>query len=191
MRFLSRIKSKKSDEELMYSLGRGNDSALDELYARYANRLKFYCIKMLSDAHRAEDIVHDIFLTLIEKTELFDTSKRFSTWIFSCAYNACKNEYRRRESKEILHDELEEILVQTPELTFTMDTKLFRTLLERELDELSSEHRTVFILRYMEDFSLKEIADVTGIPEGTVKSRLYYSCKKLSERLYMFSHLLH
>ena len=62
MRFFSKISTKKSDEELLHSLGRGNNSALDELYGRYAKRIVFYCTKMLSDPQRAEDIVHDIFM---------------------------------------------------------------------------------------------------------------------------------
>lgn len=188
MRFFSKISTKKSDEELLHSLGRGNGSALDELYSRYAKRIAFYCTKMLSDPQRAEDIVHDIFLKIIEKPSFVDTQKSFSTWVFSCAYNACKNEYRRRQTKEIPHQDIDEQLIQQTDFIHDADISLFKDLLEQSLDELSSEHRTVFILRYTEDFSLKEIADVTGIPEGTVKSRLYYAIKKLAQQLQIFSH---
>jgi len=187
MRFFSKISTKKSDEELLHSLGRGNSSALDELYGRYAKRIVFYCTKMLSDPQRAEDIVHDIFLKIIEKPSFVDTQKSFSTWVFSCAYNACKNEYRRRQTKEIPHQDIDEQLIQQADFIHDTDISLFKELLEQSLDELSSEHRTVFILRYTEDFSLKEIADVTGIPEGTVKSRLYYAVKKLAHQLQIFS----
>lgn len=188
MRFLSRIKTHKSDEELVQSLGRGNGSALDELYSRYAQRVTFYCTKMLSDRHKAEDIVHDIFLRIIEKENIVDANRRFSTWIFSSAYNACKNEYRRRQTKEIPHEQLDEHIVHLPEFSLALDRQLFKELLEQELDELSSEHRTVFILRFVEDFPIKEIATITEIPEGTVKSRLYYCTKKLAEKLHIFSH---
>lgn len=187
MRFFSKISSKKSDQELLHSLGRGNSSALDELYSRYAKRIVFYCTKMLSDPQRAEDIVHDIFLKIIENPMIVDIQKPFSTWVFSCAYNACKNEYRRRQTKEIPQDELDEQLIQHAHFIHDTDRALFKELLEQSLDELSSEHRTVFILRYTEDFSLKEIAAVTGIPEGTVKSRLYYAVKKLAQQLHIFS----
>jgi RNA polymerase sigma-70 factor (ECF subfamily) len=188
MRFFSKISSKKSDQELLHSLGRGNSSALDELYSRYAKRIVFYCTKMLSDPQKAEDIVHDIFLKIIENPSVVDIQKSFSTWVFSCAYNACKNEYRRRQTKEIPHNELDDQLVQNADFIHDTDIALFKELLEQSLDELSSEHRTVFILRYTEDFSLKEIAHVTGIPEGTVKSRLYYAVKKLAQQLHLFSH---
>jgi RNA polymerase sigma-70 factor (ECF subfamily) len=188
MRFFGKRHTETSDEQLMVSLGRGSHSALDELYARYSRRLWFYCLKMLGDAHRAEDLVQDVFLMLIERPERFDASRRFSTWMFSCAHNACKNEYRRRQTRSESDADFDE----TPDadsapLLDDHDRAEFRRLLDAELDAIGFEHRSVFVMRHAEDMTIKEIADAAGIPEGTVKSRLFNATKRLASRLKMFS----
>lgn len=177
-------------------IGRGDSSALDELYARYAQRLRYYLSKMLGgDVHKAEDFLHDIFLRLIERPHLFDGSRNFSTWIFSCAWNLCKNEYRRKQVRNEVQEQdmgelvLEELIEADNDAPYIeqIDSQLFRRLLNEELEEVSPEQRTIFLLRYTEDFSLQEIADVTDIPLGTVKSRLFYVIRHLAQRLRIFA----
>lgn len=188
MRFFGKNTSTLSDEQIMESIGRGSHSALDELYARYSRRLWFYCLKMLGDSYRAEDVVHDLFMMLIERPERFDCSRKFSTWIFSCAYNSCKNEYRRRQTRNEIDFDTDEIAEAGYALQINeYDKQLFRDILEKELDAFGIEHRSVFLLRHNEEFSIKEIAEAVDIPEGTVKSRLYTVTKRLADRMKMFA----
>ncbi len=88
--------SRISDEHLMISVHHGDVYAFNELYNRYSKRLLYYFYRMLgSSQEKSRDFLQDIFIKIIERPELFDTTRKFSTWIFSVAHNMCKNEYRR------------------------------------------------------------------------------------------------
>ncbi|MHB9142065.1 MAG: RNA polymerase sigma factor, partial [Paludibacter sp.] len=88
----------KTDEELMSLLTKGGQSAFDELYSRYSKPLLNFFFRMLnSDREKAEDLLHDLFLKVIEKPEIFDVNKKFNTWFYTLASNMIKNEYRSRQ----------------------------------------------------------------------------------------------
>jgi len=176
-----------SDEQLMELVGRGETSAFDELYARYSGRLLRYYQRMLGgDGVRAQDLLHDLFLKIVERPELYSPGRRFSTWIFSSAHNACKNEYRSRQRRRPVALEFDDLPADADPLHERIDGANFRTLLLAELEEFEEEHRTTFLLRYQEGFSIREIGEVLGCPEGTVKSRLFYTVRRLAERLRPF-----
>src|SRR3984957_12835960 len=87
-----------ADTELMFHLQRGETLAFDELYKRYSKPLLGYFVRMLNyDKPKAQDALHDLFMKVIEKPHLFDTSKPFRTWIYTIAYNNCKNQYKHTE----------------------------------------------------------------------------------------------
>lgn len=194
MRFIKVSFQKYSDEELMQKAAEGHRRAFEELYERYSAKMLGYFHRMLwKDKELAEDCLHKLFLNIIEKPGLFDASRSFKTWLYSAAHNICKNEYRRMERHKP-DDTLQqqapvgETLPPLQENIF--DNKQFLKALETELEELGENHRETFRLRYFEQLSLKEIAAVMECSEGTVKSRLFYSIKTLSEKLKPFKSLL-
>jgi len=142
------------------------------------------------DRDKAEDFTQDLFTKLIEKPQLFDTTKKFGTWIFSIACNMCKNEYRRLAvRKGTVNDESKALRAKdegSENVVDYMDKKNFDQLLQVELGLLDEKHRSVFILRFQEEMSIKEISEALSISEGTVKSRLFYTLKKLSDKLKVF-----
>lgn len=173
-----------SDEELMSRLISSNDNKyLTELYNRYSTKLLGFLIKMFKgDVDKAQDFLHDIFVKVIDKKHLFNTDKKFYTWIFTIASNMCKTEFRKPYLNTIPTDEFvnDKLHVQQDNL---MDKQLFKALLKEKVHGLEYNHKTVFILRYNEKFTLKEIADITDSSLGTVKSRLFYATKKITEQL--------
>jgi RNA polymerase sigma-70 factor (ECF subfamily) len=189
MRFSRKQKySSQSDEHLMTLVGRGEIPAFDELYGRYGKRLLYYFYKMLAqDEQKAQDFLHDLFLKIVERPELFSPDRRFSTWVFSIAHNMCKNEYRKFQTRSTVALEFDEMPFDSDDLIEAIDRESFGRILSLELDALDEEHRTTFLLRYREQFSIKEIGDLLGCAEGTVKSRLYYTAKKLAVRLKNFN----
>lgn len=170
-----------SDEELMQFIKRGKEAAFDELYARYADKLYGYFYKMLwQDDEKANDFTQEVFLKIIEKPHLFDTSKRFSTWVFTMANNLCKNEYRKNTNRQkayngfsILQDEMTEYNIQQ------LDNELFINKINEAIETLEAHHKSCFLLRYKQELSVKEISKIINCPEGTVKSRLYHATKKI------------
>jgi RNA polymerase sigma-70 factor (ECF subfamily) len=183
-----------SDEKLMGYIQRGDTSAFNELYDRYSRRLLSYFFRELGgDEGKAQDFLQEIFLKIVEKPGLFHTERSFSTWIFTVAYNMCKNEYRRLQVREIVENSphMDEVL-QDCESEYhpsekRVDQKTFERALSTELDKLDDGHRTAFLLRHQQNLSIREIGEILGCSEGTVKSRLFYTTQKLAAKLKAFN----
>jgi RNA polymerase sigma-70 factor (ECF subfamily) len=179
-----------SDEDLMLKVIKGNSQCYVEIYDRYATRLLNYFYKMLwKDREKAEDFLHDLFAKIIAKPDYFDPKRSFKTWIFSVAHNMCKNEYKKQEIRQGGPLELNEnIYAETKEKDVeSYDMQLFLKKLYAELDKLEEVQKSSFILRYMEEKSIKEISEIMQCSEGTVKSRLFYTLKKISPYLQKFN----
>lgn len=173
-----------TDAELMQRIVSGDQLAFSELYGRYKDRMYYYFYRMLGNAtDQANDFLQELFMKLIEKPESYNPGYNFSTWLYSVANNMCKNEYRRRGIRQ----EYQSIEALNPAVDFISETaaepeqvieKIFQTL-----DLLGEEHRSAFLLRYREGFSVKEVAEILDLAEGTVKSRLFYARRMLAEKL--------
>lgn len=155
--------------------------ALVELHTRYRKKLLGYFIKMLNkDVDLAQDFVQELFLKILEKKHLFDPEKKFYSWVFAIASNMCKTAYRHHGKTVQLHPDLPQ---QSALGENELEKKLFLQALEKGIDGLEHYHKTVFVLRYLEHFSLNEIAEITEASLGTVKSRLFYATRKITEHL--------
>lgn len=171
-----------SDEKLMEALQNGLSNAFDEIYKRYHVRLLYYFYRMLSsDKELAEDFLQETFYKILNKPHLYNPKKAFSTWIFSIAHNLCKNEYRSRSVRSIISSE------ENPDL-FESNTNQEEKQIETEkifeaLNDFDENHKSVFLLKYREGFSIEEISQVMDLPKGTVKSRLHYTKLQLKEKL--------
>jgi RNA polymerase sigma-70 factor (ECF subfamily) len=174
----------RTDEELMELVARGSHAALDELYGRYAVRLLAYFERMLDrDGALAQDFLHDLFLKIIERPELFDARRTFRTWLYSSAHNMCKNEYRRRRVRQHEPHDADALASAAAPHDETLDRSRFAAVLDAELALLDAEQRTTFLLRHREELSIREIAAVIDVPEGTVKSRLFTITRRLARAL--------
>ncbi len=178
-----------SDEVLMLHIKKCNNKAFDELYNRYSKiLLNFFYKKLYGDQEKANDLLQDLFLKIIEKPELFDTNKKFSTWIYTVAYNMCKNVYRSNIIKEKNYDiNLLKELPTFDKFNNKYDVDFFIDSLNTELNKISKKHKQTFNLRHKDMLSIKEISIVMNCSEGTVKSRLFYATKELSKKLQIFN----
>jgi RNA polymerase sigma-70 factor, ECF subfamily len=178
----------KSDEELMAMLTKGEQSAFDQLYERYSKPLLNFFFRMLNrDREKAEDMLHDLFLKIIEKPKSFDDTKKFSTWFYTLASNMIKNEYRKLQVRNDFANIVITENYNPVELNGeSIDKDIFANQLATELNKMDVDLKTMFNLRYVEEMSIKEIAEIFNCPEGTVKSRLFYLTKNLSTRLAAF-----
>jgi len=182
-----------TDEELMKALSKGDQRAFDELYKRFYAQLLGYFKNMLwGDREKAEDMVHDIFAKIIKNPDYFDSNRSFRTWLFSVASNMCKNEYKKhavRKNTTIGVEDYRSISSSTNVLSEVQDIQ-FQAAFEDNLAKMDEKHREVFALRHLEGLSMKEIAEVMEINEGTVKSRLFYATKFLAEKLKVYNPVL-
>ena len=184
-----RNKASLSDEVLMKHVSdKDDDRAFDELYHRHARRVMGFLVRQLSDSEKAADLVQDTFMRLWSSRERYLSDKCFSTWLFSIAYNLLKNEYRRsgyssEYAEHVINSTTEE---QDVDLDVRLDDTLFDEALRKELSLLDAESRLLFSLRFEEEMTVPQIAEVMKIPEGTVKSRQHTIIRNLKQKLKIY-----
>lgn len=183
-----------TDESLMIAVTKGDKRAFNELYERYSGPLMGYFIRMLwRDREKGEDFMHDIFAKIIRKPEAFDPKRKFKTWVYSVANNMCKNEYKKQEVRKNTTSGLDNTYYVSDSsanvLNEVQDVQ-FKDELLTCLDNLDAIHKDVFCLRHMDGLSIKEIAEVLEVSDGTVKSRLFYAVKYLAKDLEHFNPLI-
>ena len=187
MRLFKKEYGSLSDEQLVIAMAGGDQRAFDHLYGRYSRPLVSYFMRMMwKDREKAEDFLHDLFTKLIHRPELFDPSRSFKTWVYSVANNMCKNEYKKQEIRKNTSNGLDSSYPVADKNKNTMEeahNALFKEAFNGQMQVLDTKHREVFELRHFDGLSMKEIAEVLGISEGTVKSRLFYATKYLAEGL--------
>lgn len=161
----------------------GEERAFQELVDRYQTRLLNFIYRTIGDRDRAEDLVQEVFIRVYRHIGRFDRSKKFSTWIYTIASNLAKNELRNRSRNPLVlfqairaRFEDEERPLQFEDTQYKPDDlfrkRHLREMVERAVAELPVHHREVFVLRELEGKSYEEIAEITGVNLGTVKSRL-------------------
>jgi RNA polymerase sigma-70 factor (ECF subfamily) len=188
MTLLGKDYERMSDERLMELVVRGDEKAFAAVYDRYSRRLLNYFHRMLwQDRERARDMLQDLFTKLAQRPTRYDPARPFQTWLFSVANNMCKNAYRHQEvvKAATLHLRAESDRIDALDGA-GVDHERFRDRLQEELGRIDPDHKATFVMRYHEEMAIKEIAAVFGCSEGTVKSRLFYTLKKLAERMKEF-----
>lgn len=178
-----------SDEELMLFIKNGKEKAFEALYDRYAKQMHFFFYKMLNkDSDVANDFLQELFIKIVEKGSLFHPERKFKTWMYALASNLVKNEYRRIENSKTdkfsSHESFQ--FAENESITADIDLKIFKESLINYLDSIDENYKLIFILRYEEELSIKEIAEITYLPEGTIKSRLFYLLKKMTTEFKQF-----
>ena len=172
-----------SDENLMALVKSRDQVAFEELYQRYSKPLLNYFYRMLGQREElARDFLQELFTKLVDQPERYKNGCRFSSWFYAIAHNMCKNEYRRMEVRNRNQKLFTETKAES-DPDRILDNKTFHAALEKALDCLSAEQRSVFILRFQEQLTIREIHEILDCSEGTVKSRLFYSVRKLAEEL--------
>lgn len=179
-----------TDEQLMQRVARkGDDRAFDELYRRHARRLMgFFFRQLRRDEALAADLTQDTFLRVWSKRERWQAEAEFLPWLFAIAYNLCKNEYRHQDyqtdfEQHLLHTQTEE---QEADMELQLDSAAFDQALYELIDTLRPDMRTLFSLRFEEELTVPQIAGIIGIPQGTVKSRLYSLTQTLKQKLKLY-----
>ncbi|MEN9640574.1 MAG: hypothetical protein RLZZ262_2443 [Bacteroidota bacterium] len=182
-----------TDEALMQLVGERNGQAFEALYDRYAKRLYNYFLRMLwKDREKARDLTQDLFAKIADKPELFDPTRTFTTWIYSIAHNMCKNEYAKHEVRSRVHKDIKsgDSFTVLPMGGKDVDRSEFMQKLQEALDEMDEVKRTTFMLRFDQELTIPEIAEVMQCNEGTVKSRIFYLLKDLSVKLKAYEGIL-
>jgi RNA polymerase sigma-70 factor, ECF subfamily len=182
------------DCDLMALVKRGDFSAFDELYSRYSPRIRRFLFSLSWDQESAEDCLQEVFLRLYRARDRYEPTGKFSTYILQIAKNYYISQCRKRragcgevpltqESKDGARP-FENIRANPriePEVHLIDEYRRFR--IRRAIRALPESQRLVFVMSHIEDMKLSEIAEVLGIPIGTVKSRMFAAVRSLRRAL--------
>jgi len=194
-------KKELADEEAMVRFQNGDARAFDLLLHRHSTGVLRFIIKMIGSSGRlqraptqAEDLLQEVFIKVIENKEKYDSSQKFTAWLYTLTRNCCIDHLRTENHRH--HDSLDASLsrdeingavvldiIKSGERNQeeAIIDKEIQRLLDSGIEELREEFREVFLLREIEGLSLKEIADITDTNLSTVKSRLRYAYQNLRE----------
>ena len=166
-----------TDEQLMARAKAGNNAAFEELYHRFARRLKgFFFLQLGGDEELAADATHDVFLRVYEARNRYQDGKNVSTWLFTIAYNICRNHYRSNAYETQLLATLDTEPISDEQIEVQLDAAALDDALAQVLSELPPPLHQLFSLHYQEELTIPQVAEIVGIPEGTVKSRHCTNC---------------
>ncbi len=180
------------DEDLMAQFQAGSVEAFDLLVARYKDPLASYLYRFLGDARESEDLLQETFMRVFRNRHSYRRIARFSTWLYTIAGNLARSEYRKRRRRRVtslqgINKDEEEYEVEIPDNTFRPDTHANGVLqdaaIQEALRQIPEEFREVVVLRDVQQLAYEEIAEITGLPMGTVKSRINRGRTKLQQLL--------
>jgi RNA polymerase sigma-70 factor (ECF subfamily) len=170
------------DLDLMRRVQEGEMVSYNTLVNRYKDRLFNVLYRMLSSEDEANDLLQETFLRVWQHKMSYDFRFAFSTWIYTIALNLARNELRRRKKIKFL--DIFDFADKLPAKEEKMDTSAnLKALLDTEMKRLPEKYKTAFLLRDVDNLSYEEIAQVLGVPLGTVKSRVNRARAILRTRL--------
>ena len=172
-----------SDEVLIGRIAHGDRLAMQVLYARHHVRVYRFVLRLVRNEATAEDLISDVFLDVWRQAAKFEGRSAVSTWMLSIARFKALSVLRRRPEEELDEETADTIADQADDPEVVLAKKDKGAVLRQCLTKLSAEHREIVDLVYYHEKSVEEVAGIVGIPEVTVKTRMFYARKKLSELL--------
>jgi RNA polymerase sigma-70 factor (ECF subfamily) len=183
----------RTDEELLAAYQQGDPGAFEALLRRHRAPLFTFLLRMLGERERAEDLAQETFLRIVKGAQAWEHRARFQTWLFTIARNLCvdqsrRDRFRRADSLDAQGPGDEPAMVDSVagheiDPDRGAESARLRPVLQRALLSLAAEQREVFILREQAGVPFREIAEIQGVNENTVKSRMRYALEGLRKAL--------
>lgn len=173
-----------SDEELFRQWQRGHVDAFEALVKRYQRPLLSHLYSLVGSAQTAEDLVQETFVRLVREAPSYGYPRPFFPWLYTIARNLALKELASAYHRHVeLGIALPETPTQESDPEGSVERWEQRQDLQRALVHLSFEQREVLSLRFSQELSVKEVAELLGIPVGTVKSRTFQALHRLRQYL--------
>ncbi len=173
-------------------LKNGDQNAFAEIVEFYKDKVFQICYRMLGNRHEAEDIAQEAFIRAYVNIHSYDLNKKFSTWLYRIATNLSIDRIRKKKPDYYLDAELagsdgltmySQIAADVTLPEDELETMELQELIQAEILKLPDKYRSVIVLKYIEEFSLKEIGEILDLPVGTVKTRIHRGREALRNQL--------
>ena len=174
-----------ADRALVEEAQTGSADAFETLVRRYQTRVLNYALAATSDPSEAEDVAQDVFIRAYRGLSRFRGESSFKTWIYSIATNVVRTHLERRGKrapvwgKSPAEDDMDSAAFEAAAREDLEEDTMRRQAIDRALGELPEDLRLAVILRDIQGLEYREIADITGVPLGTVESRLFRARRRL------------
>lgn len=182
-----------SDEDLMARVAADDEKAFTELVRRFQGRVTNLVSRVLNDRECADDLAQEVFLRVYVHRRNYRHGSKFSTWLFTIAANLAKNEIRRRVRRrnwfsldalgEMLKDSAIQLADPAEGQERTLEREQLQAAIGRSIATVPEKYRLALVLRDIEGLPYEEIAQVLGIPGGTVRSRINRARSMLKRKL--------
>jgi len=172
-----------SDEVLIARVASGDRLAMQVLFARHHVRVYRFVLRMVRNQATTEDLISEVFLDVWRQANRFEGRSAVSTWLLAIARFKALSVLRRRPEEELDEEKAAAIEDASDNPEMAVQKKDKSELLRKCLTSLSADHREIIDLVYYHEKSIEEVAEIVGIPENTVKTRMFYARKKLGELL--------
>lgn len=186
----------RTDEDLMAAYKGGEVAAYRVLVERHHAPVYRFCLRALRSPEHAADAAQEVFLRVVKNAPTWERKAKFTTWLYTMARNFCidearKGRFRKTESlnEKVSKDgddgdeRLDRVASEVPQQDRLTDNTRLRKVIDAAVAELPDEQKQVFLLREVSGLQFKDIADLTGVGENTVKSRMRYALAALQKRL--------
>jgi RNA polymerase sigma factor (sigma-70 family) len=176
-----------NDEDLILQIQRGNNNAFRHLVDKYRNMVWYLVLRMVKNREEAEDLSQEVFIRVYKNLSKFRGDSKLSTWIGSVAFHV-STDYLRKKSREkvFITGEPSRLEISLPDRESPFEVlkkEDIKELVHKIIEDLPLQYRTVITLYHLEQFSYNEIAEITGMPEGTVKSYINRGRSAIKEAL--------
>jgi RNA polymerase sigma-70 factor (ECF subfamily) len=179
-----------ADGELVQSALAGRETCFEELVRRYQRPIAAYVYRMVGNYDAALDLTQEVFIKVYNSLARYRSEYKFSTWIYKIAHNAAIDHLRRYAVREQaltngFDVERREVSLESRRLTPEQESERNerRSEIESVVQMLPAAYRELIVLRHSQDLSYDEIAEVTGLPLGTVKNRLFRAREAMRDHL--------
>jgi RNA polymerase sigma factor (sigma-70 family) len=180
-----------TDEELIQSFQEGDNNAYNEIVRRYKDRLVNFIFRYVGNYDDCEDIVQDTLVKVYVSKHLYKEIAKFSTWIYTIAINLAKTKVIKKQKYKVFSlssaydddDKVFDIKDEAYLPDVEVNSKFSEAHIQKALNSIPENYRKLVILRDVEEFSYEEICEMTGLPMGTVKSRINRGREKLQKLL--------
>lgn len=173
----------RDDADLLERIVKGDRLALQVLFARHNVQTYRFLLRLVGDEALAEDLVSEVFLDVWRNAHQFKGNSRVTTWILGIARFKALSALRRRKDDALDDDAAAAIPDSADDPEIAVEKKDRVAILRRCMSHLSLAHREIIDLAYYQDKSINEVAEILGVPENTVKSRMFHARKRMSELL--------
>ena len=170
-----------SDDLLIGRIAQGDRLAMQVLYGRHHVRVFRFGLRLVRDEQIAEDLISEVFLDVWRQAGKFEGRSAVSTWILAITRFKALSALRKRRDAELDDDTANAIEDEADDPEVAVQKKDAGAALRKCMTALSSEHREIVDLVYYHEKSIEEVAEIVGIPENTVKTRLFYARRKLAD----------